>query len=103
MHLGIKLGYLPRAQTAVACPACPDIVSVLSLVPDPRPRQAAINMRVAEVATRALIGTLAALPENAVSPNEAGLLVRQTTGCGTMKIACGNGCIPSGSRCCSAA
>ncbi|KAK3898324.1 hypothetical protein C8A05DRAFT_38089 [Staphylotrichum tortipilum] len=57
-------------------------------------------MRVAEVATRALLGATLALPQNAVTPNPSGLQVRQTGGCGTLEKACGTGCISTLSSCC---
>lgn len=59
-------------------------------------------MRVAQLATRALLGGLAMdhldiMPE--VSP--AGLLVRQSSTCDVGEKTCGDGCIPLSGVCCA--
>jgi hypothetical protein len=62
-------------------------------------------MRFVELTTRALLGGLAMdhLESNAdVSPNPAGLLIRQSGTCDPGETRCGTGCMPSGSVCCAA-
>lgn len=62
-----------------------------------------VKMLVKDVAARALLGAIALpSPDMMMSPNPAaGLVVRQSGGCDPGEVACVDGCMPSGSVCCT--
>lgn len=62
-----------------------------------------VKMLVKDIAARALLGAIALpSPDMMMSPNPAaGLVVRQSGGCDPGEVACVDGCMPSGSVCCT--